>query len=640
MAAVSQKAQYSFVAAVLFVAGWLRFAYPDWDAGQQAHPDEQYILWVATTIDWPKDNSAIFDPARTSLDPFRWPPDPQTSGVSVPPPGPRDFTYGHFPLYLLAFAGQALAWLGRAVPPLGGVPFVSDLVNAPGRIELDHLAYVGRALSALFDTASVLLAYLLGRKLFGAGAALLGAAFTALAVLHIQLAHFATFDTVLTAFCLLAVWAAIRYSETQSRRRLWLAGAAIGLAVGSKFSAALLAVPLAVAVYGPTLWEHGEAQVGWWGRAKTIVSLPLREWRGTLRWFEGMAVAAGVFALTNPFALIEAREYFRQITIQGLMVRGLLDWPFVLQYRNTAPYWYFVEQQARWLLGWPVTVAAYAGALAATWQLARKPNVAMAVALGWLWPYFFITGGFVVKFPRYMLPIVPLLLVLGAGWLVALAARRRTMWIAVAVVLGAMAVYAPAFVQMYAAPHPWVTLSEWIYRNVPRRSAVLVEKWDRALPLTLAVDGVVRSPDDYRVQTMDPFSQPDSEAKVKAMLFQLAAGDYLIVASNRVYGNVPRLPGRFPLSGGYYRALFAGKLGYEAVLVARRAPALFGWQLTDDPIAAAGLDVRSLAALGARDWNWGAADESFTAYDHPLAILFKNVGRLSEQEMWAAVNAH
>ena len=653
---MNRKLEYSLLVVILLVAAGLRLAYPNWDNGAHAHPDERYIIWVATTIDWPLDASAIFDPERTSLDPFRWPPKPQTTGVAIPKPGPRDFTYGHFPLYLMVIAARALTWLGAAVPQLAGLTFAADLVNAPGRVEYEHLPYVGRALSALFDTASVLLIYLIGRRTFGAAAGLLAAVFTALAVLHIQLSHFAAFDTALTAFVLLTVWAAVRHAQTGRRRDLLLAGVGLGLAVGSKFSAVLLAIPIAAAIFGRIIFtaDHAESgekkknrisaasaplrlRSGHVSAVKKFLLFLFRQWRLTLTWFGVLAVGFAVFALTNPFALIEAQRYFSQINVQGLMVRGLLDWPFTQQYRGTVPYWYTVEQQGRWELGWPITAAGYAGLAACVWRSFKTRDAAAIIVLSWVLPFFLSTGSFMVKFPRYMLPVTPLILLFGAWLLVELARQWKAVWAGTAALAGGMAVYAFAFVNMYAAPHPWYALSQWIYRNVPTNAVILTEKWDDTLPLPVEIDGTHYSYRRFQIQKINPFERPDDEEKVQLMLAQLSASDYLIIASNRLYGVAPRLPARYPLTSLYYQALFDESLGFEVVAVARRYPTLGGWRLVDNPFTPAGLAVPPLAGFSERDWNWGTADESFTVYDHPLAMVFQNVKRMTVEEMWEAV---
>ncbi|HAJ36296.1 MAG TPA: hypothetical protein DCL15_11440, partial [Chloroflexi bacterium] len=125
---------------------------------------------------------------------------------------------------------------------------------------------------------------------------------------------------------------------------------------------------------------------------------------------------------------------------QGMMVRGVADFPFTRQYRNTLPYLYFIQQQVQWGLGWPLGLTALAGTLYAAWELlrslvrivttwlvlARKQDklrwlddrqLANLVVWSWVFPYFVITGAFLAKFNRYMSPVLPFML-LWAAWLI------------------------------------------------------------------------------------------------------------------------------------------------------------------------------------------------------------------------------
>ncbi|MEZ4584023.1 MAG: hypothetical protein R3A10_20705 [Caldilineaceae bacterium] len=64
---------------------------------------------------------------------------------------------------------------------------------------------------------------------------------------------------------------------------------------------------------------------------------------------------------------------FIQATLveQGQMVRGVADFPFTRQYRNTTPYVYFVRQQVVWGLGLALGVVTVAGVVAALLVLLR-----------------------------------------------------------------------------------------------------------------------------------------------------------------------------------------------------------------------------------------------------------------------------
>ena len=62
-----------------------------------------------------------------------------------------------------------------------------------------------RALTALFDVGTVLLTFLLGRRLYGVTVGLLAAALLAVTVMHVQLAHFFTSDPYLTFLSLIHI---------------------------------------------------------------------------------------------------------------------------------------------------------------------------------------------------------------------------------------------------------------------------------------------------------------------------------------------------------------------------------------------------------------------------------------------------
>ena len=657
---------------ILLIADLLRFAYPLWDDGFKTHPDERYIYWIATSIEVPRESEAFFDLARNSLNPYRWTSQVSDKGVSVPPPSPRQFVYGHLPLYLLVFTARALNSIGQTFPL--AIPFIGDLLNTPQRNEYNHFLFVGRALSAIFDLISIYAIYLIGRLLFDETIALCAAAFTALAVIHIQLSHFGAFDVHLTTFGLLTIFFAIRYVQENRKRDLILASVMMGFAVGTKAAGALLLIPLAMCVIIKGLkikdWKLG----GW--------RLEIGDWRLKIGdWKLGFSLISSIslfpfisfisFAITNPFSLIEFPTFISQISFQSDMARGEFVLPYTNQYVGTPTVWYVIEQQAKWLLGVPLTVAAYAGAgvLLCCWVvrwlggsvvgwLGRSVNSDQLLAINntqyairntshasritphaslipllWCLTFFLFTASLQVKYPRYMLPITPLLILYGAWAMVALARRWRVMWIAPVMTLITMALSALAFITMYTEPHPWVAMSQWMYRNVPSRSIILAEKWDDDLPLKVNADNATRSVEGFDLQVIDSFARPDSPTKIEASLRKLAASDYFAISSNRVYGVVARLDDRFPLSSKLYRALLDGRLGFEVANVTNRYPTLFGYRIVNDTFAPANLPTPALAAFTSRDLNLGFADESFALYDHPLAMMLKNVKRMKFEEM-------
>ena len=666
------RPQRAALIVILLVAAALRLTGLDWDEFQHHHPDERYIAWVATTIEFPALGSlgwADLEPTTATFNPFRWPPDAASEGIVVFQDERRDFAYGHVPLYLGVLATRLAERVGPALVPLlpAGWSLTADVLNGAGRIEFHHLTAIGRALTALFDVGTVLLTFVLGRRLYGVTVGLLAAALLAVTVMHVQLAHFFTSDTYLTFFVVATLSALVAaHGAADARRRFWLlvAAALVGLAVGSKFTAVLLLLPL--------LWTV-------WG-----VGRPRHRWAEALA---ALSVAALVFALTNPFALLDntcpapaeavrfgslsvpegvARNcYLQNVTEQNAMARGAADLGFTRQYGGTLPYLYFIEMQVRWGMGPLLGVVAFAGLGWALWgaggrailqnrplfrgegalRLRRLGDDPVIIVLMWVVPYFLITGRFAVKYMRYMQPIAPLLIIFGAALLVGISRRLSARpWAAVAapaIILAFTVLYAAAFVGIYDQEHPWNAASRWVYANVPPGTTLLSEQWDDYLPATMVVGGALRRREEFLNTELTWLSRPDAaddEAKLLANLELLAAADFATVLSNRVYGVVPRLPGRYPLSSQYHQLLFDGRLGYEPVWVGGRAPRLFGVTLWPDTFGWPGLTppsaVREYLGRGPT-FSFGRVDESFVVYDQPLTVIFRNVAKLTVEEMRA-----
>ncbi|MFQ5421670.1 MAG: hypothetical protein ACE5EY_15060, partial [Anaerolineae bacterium] len=432
-------------------------------------------------------------------------------------------------------------------------------------------------------------------------------------------------------------------AEKKGKKQFLLAAVMVGLAVGSKFAAVLLFVPLLLAAW--LIWRRK-----WW------------VWLGT-----AVLIAFAAFALTNPFALLDfscelitpavnlgpvqvpafdwRSCFLDNIVTQGGMVRGEADFPFTRQYAGTRPFLYFIEMQLRWGMGPLLGLLAFAGLAWFTWNAFNKRqsssfilHPSSLILLSFLWPFFLSTGSFFVKFMRYLQPITPLLMVMAAG-LVWQLGRMRWRWGVTAVTLIFTTLFAWSFVHLYTDPHPWNAASLWVYENVPPGTMILSEKWDDALPVSLDVDGKRRRRSEYANDELTWLSgtgENDNQAKLAANLELLAGAEYLTIVSNRVYGVVPRLPQRYPLSSQYHQLLFDGKLGYELVYVNGRfphlgnfylKPDLFSWPDVTPPTAVTDY-LNAFPGL-----TWGRADESFTVYDQPLTMIFKNTGRLTPAEL-------
>lgn len=142
------------------------------------------------------------------------------------------------------------------------------------------------------------------------------------------------------------------------------------------------------------------------------------------------------------------------------------------------------------------------------------------------------------------------------------------------------------------------------------------ESWDEGLPVPRATYDPFG--DFYRGVTME-VRWYDDENKRQMFYERLAEVDYIILPSQRGIWSVARLQLTYPMTIEYYRALFDGRLGFD--LAAHfQAP----WRIGNFYISDVGGQVRWGAPprLPLFNFNFFAAEEAFSVYDHPPVWIF------------------
>ena len=618
--------------AVVAVCILSRGSHVAWDGLHQTHPDERYINLVATSIEIFGTTNDGYD-AGSSLNPFYWPDSKTTSGIEIPRGEPRLFAYGHAPLYLRVVVAKSLAYFGKSLDDIDNY-VLRHLFLTGDSLEILQMVVVGRYVSVLADCITLLMVYLIGKKLNGELTGFISAGLFAVTVQFIQQAHFGTFDSLLTTAVTVVLWILVLYVGSKKLKHLNFAGGAIGLAVGIKANAVLLVLPAFTAILCCELIRVEGVKLGVGRRLFQV-------------WIVPSLWALGAFILCNPYALIEWQEYLGNIALQSYMVRGLVDWPFILQYKDTAPYIYHIIEQGSWTIGWPLTVFMYGGTLALGIQVGSRLRlkeiddgvVRQLVLLSWVVCYFVLIGGLHVKYPRYMLPIIPVQIIFATSMLVRLAKTSVAYGLPILlVVVGTTTVYAMGYVSMYEKPHPWIVASNWMYENAEIEETVLTEKWDHPLPLKqIRQANSLMFRDQYGSVALGLADLPDTASKFESIAQNVMKADYIIVASNRNYGPVLSNPDMFPYSMRYYQSLFDGTLGYTLLLAETRHPNFAGISLRGNSIVSAGIDLKDNQKYFDTTHRLGSADESFTVYDHPLVLVFHNQSKLGYDQMMEVI---
>ncbi len=149
--------------------------------------------------------------------------------ISLADPDPHFLNYPSLLIYLIAILNGALTRLGWVTEPWQSY-------------------IVARAIVASFGAATAPAVFWLVSELTGSVlAATLSGLWLALLPLHVWESHFAVTDVVMTFWIVVALALSVRVLHRGSLRDYALTGAAIGLAVASKYTAALVAVSPLVA---------------------------------------------------------------------------------------------------------------------------------------------------------------------------------------------------------------------------------------------------------------------------------------------------------------------------------------------------------------------------------------------------------
>ena len=188
--------------------------------------------------------------------------------------------------------------------------------------------------------------------------------------------------------------------------------------------------------------------------------------------------------------------------------------------------------------------------------------------------------------------------------------RRSFPILLLAVVLGYAALYAVAWVQLYRQPHPYRVASEWIFANIPQGSVLVGPHWDDRLPLSIPGKDAPRYYTMEGSQSELPFYERDTREKLSIVLRRMAKADYIVFPTARISDSIPRVPDEYPYTSALLQLLWAEKLGFSFEKSVKDRPSFLGVTFNDD-----------------------LADESFSVYDHPKVVIFKNQERLSEDQM-------
>jgi len=614
---------------VLLLAAVFRLTGVNWDSQTHLHPDERFVWMVEMSLQLPKSIGEYFNTAVSPLNPYN-------RGNS--------FVYGTFPLFLTRWLGDALK-LGDG----------------------EHIHLVGRVLAAIFDLVTVWLMFFIGRKLYDERVGLLASFLTACTVIQIQQAHFFTVDSFSATFIVLTFLLALRVAERGSWSDFLCMGVSYGLAAACKLNTATFGAIMVLAcllrIYNawrtPVVSADGASRrpsSGFsWQMMIGGVSVALRveppatpasepepapeavapprepHWLEigygvAVKFFVCLVVAFFTFRIFQPytfqgpgfFGLKFSERWLNDMRNSMHLMSGQADYFPSHQWASRPAVLFSLQNMVLWMMGIPLGLASWAGWALAGYQLLAKRKLQHLLILAWTTFYFLYQSTQFVKNSRYLIPVFPFFALLAAyllisAWEWAKTARLRWARVAATAAVVVVAVgtflWAFAFTRIYTRPLTRVAASLWIYDNIPPGSSITSEGWDDPLPWGGVGGRNGYAEGIYTGVEMQPYHE-DLPEKLDWYVDWLTRADYVILSSNRLYGSIPRLPMRYPMTTRYYQYLFSGELGFELIKTFTSHPNLGPIEINDDN-----------------------AEEAYTVYDHPKVSIFKKTEAFSPDKV-------
>ena len=399
-------------------------------------------------------------------------------------PNPHFFNYGSLYLYLVAAA---------CVLRHPGYVLADDLWAAGGPglpAALRDWTLDARMVTVALGTLTVLVMYMLARRIWGHRAGLIAALTLAVMPLHVVHSHYATVDVPMTFFITLTLLLSVRALEEPSWRNFAWAGAAAGLAASVKYSGIVCLVAPA------TVWVMLLARTRRRKTATAKANGTAVGGEGTPRHERMMAwlvpivlvVAAVVaFAVTSPFTFLDWDNAWRDIRFEMQHMR-LGDDPWALSAEPCG--WLFHLKQLAFGGGWLFLFAGVLGVDPGKIEWKLVPLLVFGVVL------FAVIGNASVRYARYEVALAPVIAV-AAAWVGAsghLGRRRRVVpGVIVAVGIAAALVTSVVYLHGMATAQPRARALAAIEAYVPPDAmlGIVSHPWFHAPPVDYCNGGGV-----------------------------------------------------------------------------------------------------------------------------------------------------
>ncbi len=453
---------------VVVVGIGFRFAWARWDEGAPLHPDEYGLTGTLSKLSFPGSATEWFDTRLSPMSPY---PRYDLEGKRLAGRAPDEaMRWGQWPQLLVRGTAELLS----ARPGTPGLDFT----------RFGELRLVGRRLSAAASVLALGFLYLLARRQFGPGTALLATSLAALAPLPLQQARFLTVDGFATLFATAALLPLLRVAAPRAGERGPEAPAALfgllsAMAVASRLNLAPIVLLLPLALF---LRERGAELGVLLRRSAAAALLGALVFLATFRVTQPMSFRAPRGG-TTPFTLTLNPDWIRNVELARSESSLETSAPPSEQWTGRTRLLFPSVNTFLWGLGIPGGLLALAGlglALAAFARGSARTAPGALVLTAWTVGFFLFMAVRPVSSVRYFLPLYPLFALYGALALERLEERLRgrpvrfSSAVPAAAVLLALA-WAWGFTGIWRRPNTRIAASRYLYANLPVATNVVLD---------------------------------------------------------------------------------------------------------------------------------------------------------------------
>ena len=449
---------------------------------------------------------------------------------------PNFFAYGQFPLYLTYFTTP--------------------------KHDFSTVQLTLRFWSAFFSILSVLIFYLIGKRIFKSTK--LGNIFSLLIIFTpglIQLSHFGTTESILIfVFAANIYLSFLFYDNPKNLKLLFFAGLISGVGIATKISAAIFIAPFCLSFLFLFLKSP-----------KQIFNL----FSKFLLFFCTLCLYSILF---SPYNLISSSQFLSSMKYEIGVANGSTPVFYTHQFIGSLPYIYQFQKIFPYVNGIFIFIFSFIGfGFVVKNFFKSKTNIYLLITLFSSLIFFIYQGQLFAKWTRFMSPIFFCGPLLSLFFFKELKNKfLEFIFIILSIIPG---IY--FFIGTYFSPDVRLQATNWINKYIPSQSQILSEGGN-------VVDIPVNNINNLNISNFD-FYELDSKYTNDKLITLINESDYIFIPSRRIFKNQNN--SSFPFTQNYYSKLFSGEYGFHQIKKFSKSNSLFlnpenaeeTWSVFDNP---------------------------------------------------------